>query len=155
MHIAARDATAPDLPRLEALYAGLAEEQAALRPLWHESEGVGPNVAERLAGLIAQGAVTVGTIDDAVFGFLLHEIRDLADGTPVGVIRYVYTEPEARGVGLGDAMFHHAVGGLRDQGITRFDAVVSPGHREAKNFYEAHGFSARRITMHADDPPVA
>jgi hypothetical protein len=32
--------------------------------------------------------------------------------------------------------------------VDRFDAAVPPGHREAKNFFEQHGFSARSITMH-------
>jgi hypothetical protein len=33
-------------------------------------------------------------------------------------------------------------------GIGYFDAHVAPGHRLAKNFFESHGFSARRIVMH-------
>ena len=70
------------------------------------------------------------------------------------MFRYLYTEHDARGVGVADAMFHHAAAKMRAQGVQRFDAVVSPGHREAKNFYEAHGFSARRITMHSADPLI-
>jgi hypothetical protein len=52
-------------------------------------------------------------------------------------------------------MFGHGVAKLEADGIEAFDAVVSPGHREAKNFYEAHGFSARRITMHSHDPVIS
>ena len=70
----------------------------------------------------------------------------------VGIIRYLFTERDARGVGVADAMFNHAVGKLRADDIEAFDAVVSPGHREAKNFYEAHGFSARSIIMHSHNP---
>jgi hypothetical protein len=40
---------------------------------------------------------------------------------------------------------------LRERGITKFDAHVLPGHRLAKNFFEAGGFSARSIIMHHDD----
>ena len=40
---------------------------------------------------------------------------------------------------------------LRRQGLVRFDAHVLPGHRLAKNFFEAGGFSARSIVMHHDD----
>jgi hypothetical protein len=40
---------------------------------------------------------------------------------------------------------------LRDKGITKFDAHVLPGHRMAKNFFEAGGFAARSIIMHHDD----
>jgi hypothetical protein len=39
----------------------------------------------------------------------------------------------------------------RARGITLFDAHVSPGHRESKNFFESHGFTARSIVMHRSD----
>lgn len=155
MQITARDATEADLSQIERLYSNFAEEQAALRPLWHESEGLADPVEEALAKLIASGAVTVGSIDDIVLGFLVGEERTLVDGEErVGVIRYIYTDPGARGVGLADEVFKHAVAKLREAGVEAFDAAVSPGHREAKNFYESHGFSARRITMHSHDPVV-
>jgi ribosomal protein S18 acetylase RimI-like enzyme len=153
MQITARDATEQDLAALIDLYEALADEQSALRPLWREAEGVADPAARSLAGLIADGAVTVGTIDGVVLGFLVSGERTTVDGDGrIGLIRYLYSDPEARGVGLGDAMFGHAVAALRATGIESFDAIVSPGHREAKNFYEAHGFSARSIVMHSDDP---
>lgn len=153
MQVAARGATERDLTAVSTLYEALAAEQSALRPLWREAEGVADPAAASLAALIDAGAVTVGTIDDVVLGFLVSDERTLVDGAGrVGVIRYVYTDPEARGVGVADAMFNHAVAGLKDRGIEAFDAIVSPGHREAKNFYEAHGFSARSIVMHSGDP---
>jgi ribosomal protein S18 acetylase RimI-like enzyme len=63
----------------------------------------------------------------------------------------VYVTEAARGVGVGEAMLEAALAALRARGVRRFDAIVSPGHRLAKNFFEAAGFSARRITMHHDD----
>ena len=153
MHITARDATEADLGQIIALYEDLAEEQSALRPLWRESEGVTRPANESLAKLVADDSVTVGEIDDAILGFLIAGLRTLVDGEErIGVIRYIFTEPEARGVGLADEMFKHAVTKLRAHGVEAFDAIVSPGHREAKNFYEAHGFSARSIVMHSSDP---
>lgn len=155
MQITAGDATESDLSRLVHLYSAFAAEQAALRPLWNESEGLPDPVEAAIAELIAAGEVTVGAIDEAVVGFLVAEERTLVDGEErVGMIRYLYTDPEARGVGVADEMFGHGVAKLKAEGIEAFDAVVSPGHRQAKNFYEAHGFSARRITMHAHDPVV-
>lgn len=155
MQIAARDATEGDLAALIDLYEALAVEQSSLRPLWREAEGVADPAAEELSRLVAEGAVTVGTIDDVILGFLVSGERTLVDGTErVGVIRYVYTDPAARGVGVADSMFNHAVAKLQASGIAAFDAIVSPGHREAKNFYEAHGFSARSIIMHSEDPAV-
>jgi len=155
MQIEARDATEADRTQIERLYLTFAEEQAALRPLWHEAEGLADPVDAAVARLIDAGSVTVGSIGDAVVGFLVTDERTLVDGDErVGLIRYIYTEPEARGVGVADEMFNYGVGKLKERGIEAFDAVVSPGHREAKNFYEAHGFSARRITMHSDDPVI-
>jgi len=153
MQITARDAGDADRDPIESMYSTFADEQAALRPLWHEAEGLPDPVDESIAGLIANGSVTVGVIGDSVVGFLVTDEQVLVDGDErVGVIRYIYTDSDARGVGVADEMFKHGVGKLKNRGVKAFDATVSPGHREAKNFYEAHGFSARRITMHSDDP---
>ena len=153
MQITARDAAEADLADIERLYTAFAAEQAALRPLWHESEGLPSPVAGAIAALVASSAITVGTIDGQLVGFFVGDERTLVDGEQrVGVVRYIFTEPEARGVGLADEMFKHGIGKLADRGIEAFDATVSPGHREAKNFYEAHGFSARSITMHSNQP---
>jgi ribosomal protein S18 acetylase RimI-like enzyme len=155
MRIKARDATESDLTEIIRLYGSFADEQAALRPLWHEAHGLPEPIDESFAKLIAADAVTVGSIGDLIVGFLVGEDQTLVDGEErVGVIRYLYTAPDARGVGVADEMFKHGVSKLKDEGIKAFDAPVSPGHREAKNFYEAHGFSARSITMHSHDPVV-
>ena len=153
MQITARDAAEADIADIERLYTRFAAEQAALRPLWHESEGLPSPVAGAIAALVASNAITVGSIDGQLVGFFVGDERTLVDGEQrVGVIRYIFTEPEARGVGLADEMFKHGIGKLAERGIEAFDATVSPGHREAKNFYEAHGFSARSITMHSEHP---
>ena len=36
----------------------------------------------------------------------------------------------------------------RDAGCFGVDALALPGNRQAKNFFEAHGFVARSLTMH-------
>ena len=74
-----------------------------------------------------------------------------AKGEKIGVIRLIYVEHEAREVAVGEAMRDMVMEIFRDQGITKFDAHVLPGHRLAKNFFEAGGFSARSIVMHHDD----
>jgi ribosomal protein S18 acetylase RimI-like enzyme len=72
----------------------------------------------------------------------------------VGSIRLVFSHPDAREVGLAEAMREAAMEEFRRRDITRFDAHVLPGHRLAKNFFEAGGFSARSIIMHHDDHPT-
>ena len=78
---------------------------------------------------------------------------DRADGARIGRIRLIYTEPEARGVGVGHQMLEHVLAELRARGIRYFDAPVGPGQRAAKNFFEAHEFAARSIIMHHADTP--
>ncbi len=98
----------------------------------------------------------VGTIDDVPLGFLWMRAESLlpqAGGARVGAVRLVFVEAEARGVGVGEAMIVMVMAEFRDRGITLFDSHVSPGHRLAKNFFESHGYSARRIVMHHSEDP--
>ena len=84
-------------------------------------------------------------------GFMWMRLEALlpqADGAQVGSVRLVFVQPEARGVGVGEAMISMVLAGFRDRGVKLFDSHVSPGHRLAKNFFESNGFSARRIVMH-------
>ncbi|MGD2102389.1 MAG: hypothetical protein PVG83_09125, partial [Acidimicrobiia bacterium] len=69
----------------------------------------------------------------------------------IGAIRLIYVDHEAREVAVGEMMRDLVMALLRKRGITKFDAHVLPGHRLAKNFFEAGGFSARSIVMHHDD----
>jgi ribosomal protein S18 acetylase RimI-like enzyme len=93
----------------------------------------------------------VGEIDGYPLGFILARVEELlpqAHGDLLGSIRLVYVDEAAREVGLGEAMRDLVLERLRGMGIRRFDAHVLPGHRLAKNFFEAGGFAARSIVMH-------
>lgn len=156
MNVASRPATTDDLDELIRLFRLLEAEQAALRPLWPLADGLDEPIADSLHGMLDhdESVVLVGTIDDVTVGFLWARPEDLlaqAAGERVGVIRLIFTEPEARGVGVGAAMAAVALDRFREMGLRYFDARVSPGHRLAKNFFEAHGFKARLIFMHRDD----
>jgi ribosomal protein S18 acetylase RimI-like enzyme len=101
-----------------------------------------------------EALVVMGEIDGYPFGFavaLIEGILPQAAGEKIGSIRLIYVEPEAREISLGEEMRDHLVDRLRRRGISRFDAHVLPGHRLAKNFFEAGGFAARSIIMHHDD----
>lgn len=156
MQVTARDAVEADVPLLVRLYRGLAIEQAALRPMWPLADGLDEPIEDSFHAALADDAseVLIGSIDGVPFGFLLARVERLltqANGEPVGTIRLIYTEEPARGVGVGAAMVEEVLTRLRGRGLRWFDARVSPGHRNAKNFFEAHGFSARLIVMHHDD----
>jgi len=157
MLIADRPATPADAPLVASLYAGLAEEMDALRPLWSKAEGIAEPVVDSLA-VILDGPPWygyVGELDGVPVGFLLARDEDLlpqAGGASVGAIRFIYTVAGAREVGVGEAMMAAYLRDATGRGIRLFDAHVSPGHRESKNFFESNGFSARSIVMHRSDP---
>lgn len=156
MRVSARPATAADLPAVLELYRRLEDEMTPLHPMWPRRDGLAEPVEEALASAVEEPDVYlyVGEIDGVPFGFLLAWVEQSlpqADHEEVGVIRLVYTDLEAREVGVAETMRDLAMDDLRRREITRFDAHVLPGHRLAKNFFEAGGFSARSIVMHHDD----
>lgn len=156
MNVSARVATRDDIPTLESLYRGLEEEMTALHAMWPVADGLDEPVAESIGTALTdpETIVLIGEIDGYPFGFLLARVERLlaqADGERVGALRLIYVDHDAREVALGEAMRETALTLLRERGITKFDAHVLPGHRLAKNFFEAGGFSARSIIMHHDD----
>ncbi len=152
-----RHASLDDLEALVRLYRLLEEEMTELSPMWPLADGLPEPVTESLERVLLDPDTTVvlGHIDDVAVGFCLAQVEDLlpqAKGERLGSIRLVFVEPEARGVGVGEALRDLVLDELRGRGIRRFDAHVLPGHRMAKNFFEAGGFSARSIVMHHEDP---
>lgn len=155
MNITARAATSADIETLSRLYRLLEPEQTNLKAMWRLADGLDEPIAPALQGILDDddSVLLVGELDDVALGFLWARLEPLlsqAEGRRVGVVRFVFTEVEARGVGIGSTMLEAAMTELSARDITLFDARVSPGHRNAKNFFEAHGFSARLIIMHHD-----
>jgi GNAT superfamily N-acetyltransferase len=66
----------------------------------------------------------------------------------LGVIEDIYVEPEARAVGVGEAMMASALEWFTAEGCKGVDAYALPGDRHTKNFFEESGFSARLLVMH-------
>jgi ribosomal protein S18 acetylase RimI-like enzyme len=154
--INARLATPDDLPVLVDLYRDLEKEMLDLHSMWPLADGLAEPVDESFADLLEDddALVVIGLVSEYPFGFLLARVESMlpqADGERIGSIRLVFVELEARQVAVGEAMRDLAMDLLRAQGISKFDAHVLPGHRLAKNFFEAGGFSARSIVMHHDD----
>jgi len=157
LKVTSRTATADDLDALLTLYEDLEREQADLKPMWPLFDAVDTPLDGSLLEIIDDpySILLLGEIDDVPLGMLWARSEPMlrrADGERVGVVRLIYTEPEARGVGVAEVMISEALMRLRRSGHRRFDARVSPGHRAAKNFFEANGFAARLIVMHHRDP---
>ena len=92
-------------------------------------------------------ATFVGTYDGAPVG--LAEICAVSlNGVRVAVFEVLYVEPEARGVGVGEALVDQATAWAVEQGCDGSDVVVLPGSRATKSFLEGAGFKARLIVMH-------
>ena len=156
MRVVARLADAADVPALMRLYRGLEVEMTALHPMWPLADGLAEPVESSFERLLGdpEALVVMGEIDGYPFGFAMARIEEIlpqAAGERIGSIRLIYVEPEAREISLGEEMRDYLIDELRRRGISRFDAHVLPGHRLAKNFFEAGGFSARAIIMHHDD----
>jgi ribosomal protein S18 acetylase RimI-like enzyme len=156
MEVSARPAVLADIPELVRLYGRLIEEMVALKAVWALTEGLPEPLENAFEAAITAGDawVSVGMLDGAPVGFLLGRSEALlpqAGGERVAAVRLIYTEPEAREVGIGEALMNGFLEERRAEGYRYFDAHVSPGHRLAKNFFESNGFKARHIVMHHED----
>jgi ribosomal protein S18 acetylase RimI-like enzyme len=147
-----RPATPDDIAAIEELARDMRAELAPMRggELWREREARPEPLDEAYAELLDRddALLLVATIDGVVLGFGAVIVEDLRDGRRLGVITDLFVEHLAREVGLGDAMAGDLLEFCRAQGCAGVDALALPGHRATKNFFEAHGFSARALTMH-------
>jgi L-amino acid N-acyltransferase YncA len=153
---AARAATAADIDRLVALALELRGELRVMRggALWEVRESRVRPVAEMFAELLARDdtIVLAGTIDDVVVGYGTLELETLRDGHRLAVIGDLYVEPDARAVGVGEAIATELVARATAAGCIGVDAFALPGHRATKNFFERAGFTARALVMHKPLP---
>jgi ribosomal protein S18 acetylase RimI-like enzyme len=85
----------------------------------------------------------VAGVGESVFGSLLADSDDGRSWT----ITHVFVEPEAREVGLGDAMVLRLLETLRRRGAVRLESQAQPGNRALKNLFERHGLVAQTILV--------
>jgi GNAT superfamily N-acetyltransferase len=148
----ARAAVPSDIPVLAELARALRAEMRGQRggALWEAREARAEPHAEALAALLGRddASVVVGTIDGAIVGFGTVEVENLRDGSRLGVIGDLYVEPDARAVGVGESIAEEIIAFCRGAHCIGIDAFALPGAREAKNFFERSGFTARALVMH-------
>lgn len=147
-----RLACVDDVPRLAEL---AREAMAELEPLrggtvWLAREARVEPVEQGLeAAMAAEDArVVAGTFDGVVVGYAVAYTEEMARGGRLGIVRDIFVEPEARGVGVGEAMMDDLVAWCRERGCVGIDSMALPGARETKNFFEDSGFTARQLVMH-------
>ena len=151
MH-AARPAAPRDLGVLVALAEAAVEELSPLRggDTWARTVGrrspLEPPLAEALED---PGALVVcGTLDGSVVGYATARVDRLHDGSRLATLDDIYVLPDARHVGVGEAMMDLVVEWATAEGAFGIDALALPGMRDTKNFFERFGLVARAIVVH-------
>jgi GNAT superfamily N-acetyltransferase len=149
---ASRAATADDVPRVAELVRMAIDELAEQKggAIWRARESRLEPVDAELAGLLGRPdtCVVVGSIDGAVLGYGVARIEWLRDGSVLGVVDDIFVEPDARGIGLGEAMMGDLMAWCTSHDCIGIDAMALPGQRLTKNFFEELGFTARKLVMH-------
>jgi GNAT superfamily N-acetyltransferase len=151
-----RPATEADLPELAALAAGAVAEQERSRGggVWSQREARAMPAEPSLRAALSDPGqlVLAGTIGDAVVGYAVVHVDRLRNGETLGVVDDIFVLPAAREVGVGEVLIERALDWCRERGSIGVDALVLPGNRETKNFFEAFGFTARAIVVHRPLP---
>jgi GNAT superfamily N-acetyltransferase len=149
-----RPALADDLPRLAELARSAIAELAVQKggTVWQRHAARVEPVEAGLEADLADDAtqVLVGTYADAVVGYAVTTAEVLADQGKLAVVRDLYVEPDARGVGVGAALMEAVLAWAGERGCVGVDALALPGSRETKNFFESFGLVARAIVVHRD-----
>lgn len=96
----------------------------------------------------ADRTVIAGLIDETIVGVALVSLDASPVQGTVGVVEELYVEPEAREVGVGEALLNAAVGWCTEHNCVGIDISALPGDRNAKNLCERNGFVARALIMH-------
>ena len=147
-----RPATRDDLLRIVELARLLRHELLPMKggALWSNREALAEPLDDAYAALLGRddALVVVGTVDETVVGFGVVTLERLRTGETLGVISDLFVEPDARAVGVGEAMADELAAFCVARGCMGIDALALPGHRAAKNFFEESGFTARAIVMH-------
>ena len=140
---------ATTLARLAGLaHAELQHERGAA--VWFQREGrvFDPAAPELALRADLDEHVMLGTVNDVVVGFAIGHLATLHDKRTLGIITELYVELEGREIGVGDALIMELVEVFRGVGAIGVDSWALPGARLTKNFYEAHHFTARALTLH-------
>jgi GNAT superfamily N-acetyltransferase len=148
----ARPAGTSDVERLTVLGRQAADELTPMRggAIWSAREARAEPLDDAYRELLGRDdtCVIAGTIDDVVIGFGVGRLERLRDGRTLGIIDELFVEPDARSIGVGEAIVEELIAFFETNGCIGADAVALPGNRATKNFFEQHGFVARSLVMH-------
>lgn len=149
----ARHATLADLPELVRLSREAIDELGAQErggAVFAAREARPEPLEEGLRHALedTESVAVVGTVDGVAVGIATGRLEKLRDGQILGVLDDLYVHPEARSIGVGEAMMNQLLAWFAAHGCSGVDAVALPGMRGTKNFFEECGFTARLLVMH-------
>lgn len=96
------------------------------------------------------GVVLLGLFAEVPAGYAHAHREELGDGSAIAVISDIYVEAGFRAVGLGGALMEELVAWSSAHGCRGIDALVLPGMRNSKNYFERFGLTARAILVHRE-----
>jgi ribosomal protein S18 acetylase RimI-like enzyme len=146
-----RRAEAADLERCrelvtEALAATQGQRGAALLLAGASPVGLASTLVDHWA-LNDETATVVGTFNDVIVGVAAGTVSESGPRT-LGRIECFYVEPDARAVGVGQAMVDALLEYFSARGCSDVDAMALPGDRSSKQLLESSGFKARLLILH-------
>lgn len=148
---AARRASIDDLPSVAVLADAALNELSAARggPTYLRRENRRQPPLSTLTAALEDPDqhVVVGTVDDSVVGYGVVRL-DTKGGEASALIDDLYVDPEARGIGVGESIMNELLRWSTAQGAISVEAIVLPGLRHTKNFFESFGMVARAILVH-------
>ena len=92
--------------------------------------------------------IFLGNLDGVAVGFAAVRLRTLTGGARLADLEALYVLPDARGVGLGEALMEAVLAWATEAGATGIDSVALPGDRVTKNFFERFGLTARALQVY-------
>lgn len=149
---AIRQANAEDLAHLADLAKTAVDEQTPDRGgfIWSQREAIEIPAGPTLSAAIddPESLVLVGTIDEEIVGYARAHLEALRNKETIAVITDIFVIEGAREVGVGELMIEALVSWAGEKGCRGLDAIVLPGNRQTKNFFETAHFTARAIIVH-------
>ena len=147
-----RPAAPDDLPLLEEFAELAVAEQADNRGgwVWSRRETRIPPFRASLETAFhnPDEQLWVGQIDDVPVGYAVAGVELLRTGELLGRITDMWVQPEARQVGVGEALVANVIEWCTERGCVGIDSLALPGNRATKNFFETFGFKARLLTVY-------
>ena len=119
------------------------EARAALRDTRGAAEFFA-SYPESVRAADTDGCTVMAVVADHGVGFAT--VQFMRAGTAQhGVITRMYVVPDAREVGVGDALVAAVRATASERGCAWLDALALPGDRALKNLYERNGLTARLL----------